>query len=55
MKYSHLDMLREDLEAVGKHVHACESHDFPVIPSLISFHIDRAMEALKKHKIESLQ
>ena len=55
MKYSHLDMLREDLEAVGKHVHACESHDFPVIPSLISFHIDRAMEALKKHKIESSQ
>ena len=53
MEYSHLDMLQEDLEAVGKHVHACESHDFPVIASLISFHIDRAIKVLKEHKKEN--
>ena len=43
---TYLEMAKEDLAAIEKHVKACQKHGFEVMPDVVLFRIESAMKAL---------
>ena len=46
---TYLQMAKEDLDAIEKHVKACQKHGFEVIPDVVLFRIESAIKALNIH------
>ena len=46
---TYLQMAKEDLDAIEKHVKACQKHGFEVMPDVVLFRIESAMKALNIH------
>jgi len=46
---TYLEMAKEDLAAIEKHVKACQKHGFEVVPDVVLFRIESAIKALNIH------
>ena len=46
---TYLEMAKEDLAAIEKHVKACQKHGFEVMPDVVLFRIESAIKALNIH------